>query len=621
MDGRSRQSADAQRGGGRAAEAARAVPPARLNSRRSALMADYGATPAATRLTQAQALDAAGLGLFQIFFTGTCGILVMADAMEMVIISVVSPALKCEFSIDELHMAMLASVVFAGFCVGNYFWGLAADRWGRRPCVSACTLITGGFGLACAVAPSFEWLLVLRGLVGFGVGGLPAAAVLNSELVPSAMRERVAGFFWLFFGIGSCAETGMAYFVMPSLGWRWQVAFTAVPMLVAFLISFLLSESPGWLMCNGRPEDAKAVIKRVAKMNGTLEKLGDFVLVPEIEPKRSGGEERTAPMCAGTVSLFVVLSVMWFTIMAQYYGTALIQSEMIQAIDSGERCLEYSNSSGFEKANRAIGAGGIPVETGLLQSASTAKQTAMEMHHGSLDRANTMSSNHQVRLEDSFYSFYSGEVARRHQYTDAPSAIVQPHTSKAAFDPVCNLSGAEYVEMLATSAGDLIGWLIQQMIVSSGLLKQHQLVVTCGIWAAGSYLVLTLGCPGRTIEALLLLSVRSATVINSVLVWTFTGDIFPDAVRGSAMGILSGTGRLGCITTGFVAESLSHTSWPAAFGTYSIFGLMATAAVLSLPPAILHGPVPSSMSVLQRRAATGFCSIVRTSGKLDDAMT
>ena len=38
-----------------------------------------------------------------------------------------------------------------------------------------CSLVTFYFGVLSAFSPSFLWLLILRGLVGFGIGGAPQA--------------------------------------------------------------------------------------------------------------------------------------------------------------------------------------------------------------------------------------------------------------------------------------------------------------------------------------------------------------------------------------------------------------------------------------------------------------
>ncbi len=56
--------------------------------------------------------------------------------------------------------------------------GVLADRHGRRAVVVPCLVGFGVFGLLSALAPSFEWLLVLRLLQGIGSAGLINLAVV-----------------------------------------------------------------------------------------------------------------------------------------------------------------------------------------------------------------------------------------------------------------------------------------------------------------------------------------------------------------------------------------------------------------------------------------------------------
>ena len=47
------------------------------------------------------------------------------------------------------------------------------------------------YGIVSAVSPSLAWLLILRLLVGFGVGGGPQAVTYYSEFLPNKLRGRL----------------------------------------------------------------------------------------------------------------------------------------------------------------------------------------------------------------------------------------------------------------------------------------------------------------------------------------------------------------------------------------------------------------------------------------------
>lgn len=571
----------------------------------------YGTGGPALKLTRAEALEKAGLGWFQCGLGGVCGIFLMADAMEMMIIGMISPAIKCEFDMTQLQMALLTSVIFAGFFAGNAFWGAAADWWGRKWVVTACSAITGCLGVACSVAPSYPWLVALRGLVGFGIGGIPVAFALNTELLPEKDRSRVGGMLWIFWGVGSCAETGLAYVVVPALGWRWLVALSSLPMLTCLMLSCWLPESPGWLACKGRTEETKEVILRVATANGTLEALGNFEIVEDAkkadeeggdDAKENVAESVACSLLRGTQRVVIPLALAWFTSMALYYGTTLIQSEMIQAIDSGERCPAYDQTSEtilpaapgtetvFPKENASM----------TMTSALLELTTPEYVWTPAAQKQAGGAPHHMVRITDSFVQVYTA-AKKRASGELSPGDVELTDGDKA--QRVCSLKPEEYIEMLGSAAGDGVGWALQQAIASSALFSLHHVVAFGGMWTGLSYFVFTLGCPGRTIEAFLLLSLRGAGMFTTLLMWTITADIFPDSVRGTALGSLSAIGRLGCIATGFVSEALTHYSWSAAFGTYCVCGIVLMVAMVCLPAAVVDTLAPSSLSALRKRLA------------------
>ncbi len=66
---------------------------------------------------------------------------------------------------------------------------------------------------------------------------------------------------------GTMFEAGLAWAVLPRLGWRWLLALSAAPLLLLLLLYPWLPESPHWLMVRGRHQEAEAVVLRVATVN------------------------------------------------------------------------------------------------------------------------------------------------------------------------------------------------------------------------------------------------------------------------------------------------------------------------------------------------------------------
>jgi DHA1 family bicyclomycin/chloramphenicol resistance-like MFS transporter len=87
-------------------------------------------------------------------------------AVAIDITIVVLPATARALGGEPAHSGWIVTVFLAGFAPGQLLWGFLGDRIGRRPSVlaglSAYVLAT----VACALAPSFGWLLAARFLQG-----------------------------------------------------------------------------------------------------------------------------------------------------------------------------------------------------------------------------------------------------------------------------------------------------------------------------------------------------------------------------------------------------------------------------------------------------------------------
>ena len=54
--------------------------------------------------------------------------------------------------------------------------------------------------------------------------------------------------FLIFWAVGGMLEAALAWGIMLTLGWRWQVGLTAIPAGMMLLVWPFLPESPRWLL-------------------------------------------------------------------------------------------------------------------------------------------------------------------------------------------------------------------------------------------------------------------------------------------------------------------------------------------------------------------------------------
>lgn len=116
------------------------------------------------------------------------------DAMDVGLISFVMAALAGQWKLDSTTLSWIGSIGFVGMAIGASLGGLLADRIGRRQVFALTLLVYGVATGASALVTSVGMLIVLRFIVGIGLGAeLPVASTLVSEYAP---RRSAVGWWW-----------------------------------------------------------------------------------------------------------------------------------------------------------------------------------------------------------------------------------------------------------------------------------------------------------------------------------------------------------------------------------------------------------------------------------------
>ena len=243
------------------------------------------------------------------------------DAMDVGLISFVIAALSVQWRLEPTQASWIASVGFAGMAVGASVGGLLADRFGRRHVFALTLLVYGVATGASALVGGLAALLVLRFVVGLGLGAeLPVASTYVSEFAPARMRGRLIVFLEAFWAVGWTAAALIGYLVVPSSadGWRWAFALGAIPAVYALIVRWGLPESPRWLASRGRNAEAVVIVRDLEAAAGRIalesSTEGVSASAPAARPRVSA---LWAPaLRARTASLWVL----WFCVNFSYYG-------------------------------------------------------------------------------------------------------------------------------------------------------------------------------------------------------------------------------------------------------------------------------------------------------------
>ncbi|XP_072042995.1 synaptic vesicle 2-related protein-like [Amphiura filiformis] len=281
--------------------------------------------------TVEQAVEAIGFGRFQIQISALTGLAWMADATEMMLLSILSPELRCLWNLERWQEALITTVVFIGMFISSTLWGKICDKFGRRKGLIFCSVWLCYYGFLSSFSPTYIWILLLRGLVGFGIGGVPQSITLYAEFLPSKARGMCVVFIEVFWAIGTVIEVLLALVVMPTLGWKYLLFFSAIPVLIFVICCKWLPESARYHVACGNQDKAHAILKEVALCNNKPMPLGKLKI--ENVSKRGKYKDlfKTKELAITTVLLLFI----WFANAFCYYGLVLLSTELFA---SGNTC-------------------------------------------------------------------------------------------------------------------------------------------------------------------------------------------------------------------------------------------------------------------------------------------
>eukprot|EP00850_Spirogloea_muscicola_P001705 SM000006S19470 [mRNA] locus=s6:960709:967754:- [translate_table: standard] len=570
-----------------------------------------------------EAIAGQGFGLFQACLVGYTGVAWLADALEVILLSFIGPAARCEWGLSSSQEVLLTSLVFLGIFLGSYCWGLLADLKGRRVGFFATAAFTFAFGLVSAWSPSFWILLLCRMCVGFGLGGAPCVFNLCSEFLPPASRGFWLVFIEFFWTVGSVIEALLAWIIMPHLHWRVLVLVSSLPFLILLALYPWLPESPRYLLVRNDKEKAMQVLRWMAQVNGRPLPAGTSP-APELEgcylqeetkrrqrvsselardagdgiadtltkaaaakpvwkpcsPKQAtmssssptnqsvGRTLRrlfTPPLLRPTVLLFFVFFANGFT----YYGLVLLTTQIVSTKGAGSptQCATALQGRGLLDG---LHLGGADM-SGLVQWQDHVGNPAMGpcRRAGGRRRSLVDAEPNTTRrsAERSLEGGGQGEGA------DAEcTADKRPRIGWKSYRDVLIASCAEVPGLvLALSTVDRFG-------------RKATLMALLGAFAV---VILPLAIPGlpEGLAVMVLFVARAFIMGSSSVIWVYSPELFPTPVRATGVGLASSGGRIGGFLCPFVAVGLVNDCRLAlAVIVFSIVPAAAAGASYFFPP-------------------------------------
>lgn len=170
--------------------------------------------------------------------------LMLSDYVSRQVITPIFPLLKADWSLTDVQLGALVSVVSLIVGVGSIPIALLADRWGR---VKSITAMAGLWGLAtigCGLSQNFGQLMTARALVGLGEAGYGSAgSAILFHVFPKRQHAMISGAFLaaaLFGSVGGVVAGGI---IATHFSWRHAfVGVGAAGLLLVLLYPFVVRD-------------------------------------------------------------------------------------------------------------------------------------------------------------------------------------------------------------------------------------------------------------------------------------------------------------------------------------------------------------------------------------------
>jgi SHS family lactate transporter-like MFS transporter len=169
------------------------------------------------------------------------------DAFDFFLLVFVLKDIAQEFSTDIKAVSVAIVLTLAARPVGALLFGLAADRYGRRPTLMVDIVAYSMIEFASGFAPSLTALLILRTLYGVAMGGeWGVGASLTMETIPPKTRGIVSGILQAGYPSGYLLASVVYGLLFTTIGWRGMFMIGALPALLVLYIRSRVDESPAF---------------------------------------------------------------------------------------------------------------------------------------------------------------------------------------------------------------------------------------------------------------------------------------------------------------------------------------------------------------------------------------
>ena len=211
-------------------------------------------------------IESRKIGRFQIAIWFLAFLMVFVDGFDLSGPLVGAPALLRAFQVEKSTLGLVFGVTSVGALIGTYLYGYVNDWYGRRFAAISAVLLYSLPAVAAGFANSLIELILIRFIVGIGVGGImPTAIAYLVETAPKRFRVTftMVGVLGLTTGIAAMGQVGA--WILPIWGWRAMFFLPGLTGLaLGLLLYFVLPESLRYMTL--KTPDSPLLRRRAARL-------------------------------------------------------------------------------------------------------------------------------------------------------------------------------------------------------------------------------------------------------------------------------------------------------------------------------------------------------------------
>ena len=155
------------------------------------------------------------------------------------------PDIGRAFAASPATVQLTLSTFFVGMAIGQLFYGPASDRFGRRPAILVGCAVYVAASLACALAPTIEWLVAGRFVQALGCcSGMVVARAVVRDRYDHADSARIFSLLVLVLAVAPMVAPTVGGWL--TLAFSWRAIFLVLAgfgVIVAAAVFFRLDES------------------------------------------------------------------------------------------------------------------------------------------------------------------------------------------------------------------------------------------------------------------------------------------------------------------------------------------------------------------------------------------